>query len=832
MKLTSNRNLGKKIEATASNRPLKIAYFIPVDDDFESNMIIDAVFNESYTRWAGAYTLIVPARGSEFIDIGYDEWIKYYDPDAIYSYVNLDTEFIEKIERICCPIVFINHKKLDNEKKLINWRSFTPSWDHYFQPVSSMSTIRSPTRYQQFSDEEGRQLTTVFTQFEKESANRFLADNFGFQFSLFNAVHAIPGLFKTMCLVPADLPAHMDAGTERCFTVLESFRAISDRKVTTISELAMRNSTGISILQSASWGKAFKIFIGSAPLDRINFWNSRHFGNSWSNSTNALILELDFFNDGELVKLLGEYLNKNNFLGSGNGPNIAEVHSSSIVADELRVIAEKINKSTWNTVHVSDDFCTLVVPSDAELFHCTKSNNLDSINIKITEDVSKFTASEPAHFAHIPSSYRGITRGQWIVDLNIQRHHNLSRYSNVVDTWVLPRRLKIARAFTSCLAKPTIEGRLSLVPSLKQIPFGNMGLNSPISYEIRLPSDEDFYRYLVLDDIFQHPHDDLRHSIQKIGYAELDVSDKGQNLRGVISLFDNLASAFDILTSKYWRTVLAEAKDDSITPLTFDLDLLFSYIPSCREFKEVVAKELNLKNIGVAGKYLNDNLRDTLEYLVRLNVFNMVAHWRCSFCGHLNSRSFDSIKIRNECNICATEYLAPIDIKWMFELNSFVHRSLQKHSGMPVLWTLGFLQAQVGSGSFWYLPEVNLYEKEYDRQNANEIDILCILNGTYYAVEAKRTVAMFLNKADNIDKFIRIISFLRPDVALLSFETYGVEGEDVDALKVRLEDAANRLREKFGNWTKLEIRVAQDVLGYDEFSADLGWFGPRSQKYY
>jgi hypothetical protein len=43
------------------------------------------------------------------------------------------------------------------------------------------------------------------------------------------------------------------------------------------------------------------------------------------------------------------------------------------------------------------------------------------------------------------------------------------------------------------------------------------------------------------------------------------------------------------------------------------------------------------------------------------------------------------MKIKSKCDICVTEYLAPIDIEWKYELNDFVDSSIQKHSGVPVL---------------------------------------------------------------------------------------------------------------------------------------------------
>ena len=374
----------------------------------------------------------------------------------------------------------------------------------------------------------------------------------------------------------------------------------------------------------------------------------------------------------------------------------------------------------------------------------------------------------------------------------------------MVDTWTLPRRRKIACAFTERLAKPTFGGRLALVPSTEGFQFRSQAIKDPSSYEIHLPSDETFFRHLVLE-FFQYPADDLRAPIPRAGYIDLAVSDKGQNLRGVISLFHDLSTAFGILGNKYWRTVLAEAKEDSTKPLTFNLNKLDSLIPNDRGTIQHLTNELHLGNHGITKKYLRDSLRDTLEYLVRSNVFYQVAHWRCGYCGHLNSRSFDTMKIRNECDICATEYLAPIDIEWKYELNDFVYRSLQKHSGLPVLWTLGFLQDRLHTGACWYLPEVDLYERDDDPECKNEIDILCMLDGVFYAVEVKRTASIFLNEAKARDKFAKIIGLLRPDIALLAFERHCAEGEDVQATKARLAEAASVIRERIGPWTKLEI---------------------------
>ena len=433
-------SLGKTVEAKATNRPVKVAYLVPFEDTPHTHMNLDAVFFESYTRWAGMYTLVVPTKAQDFFEDGYAEWLKHYDPDFIYSYVDLEASFVDKIDRLCCPIAFLQHKIRDSQDPELTWRAFIPDLGHYIQPVSSITTIQSPASYPQLPHEDRLREPTVFTQYCMEPRDRFLADNFGTGFSLHTVTGAIPGYFKTLCLVPADLSPQMVAGTERCSSRLEAFRAISDRKVVSIARLAMVNSAGIPRPESMGWGFAFRLFIGSTPLDRINFWNSRHLASGWSDSPNALILDPQFFDDEQLVKQLGQYLNKNNFHSRGGGQYQSEIHSSSVQGDVLSAISDKLRTHTWNSVFVSRTFNAPVIPSQKEIAERAHNNNTDTTTLRLTEDVSEITASEPFHFTYIPPNLKGLTRGQWIVELAIQRHNNLSRFSNVIDVWDLPRR--------------------------------------------------------------------------------------------------------------------------------------------------------------------------------------------------------------------------------------------------------------------------------------------------------------------------------------------------------------------------------------------------------
>jgi hypothetical protein len=834
VRLDRPNSLGTTVEAKASNRPVKIAYLVPFDDAPHTHMTLDAVFFESYTRWGGAYTLLVPTQSQEFMSGAYDKWLRHYDPDLIYTYVQLDAAFVEKIDRLCCPIAFLKHEEPKARDREIDWRSFLPRLDLYIQPVSSVTTVSSPAASHPFPHERRETEATVLTQYASDPASRFLADNFGTSFGVINVTHEVPGFFKTLCLVPPDLPAHMVAGTERCTSMVEALAALTNRKATPIVRFAMAHSAGISRAESMAWAHAFRLFIGNTPLDRISFWNSRHLTSNWSTASNSLIVAPPLFDDEGFVKQLGAYLNRTNFLHrGGGGPYEADIHSTSLTAETLNAFRDKLKPHTWNVVRVvPQSFGAPAVPSDTDLEERIYESSADTTTYKLTEDSNELVANEPAHFEYMPPQLMGFARGQWVVDLSIQRHNNLSKYSNVIDRWVLPRRRRITRAFTQRLAKPTFGGRLALIPSTEGFPFrSGRAVREPLSFELYLPTDENFFRHLTLG-YFRHAGDDLRAAIPQVGYAELRISDKGQNLRGVISMFDHLSTPYEIFTNKFWRAVFLEVKEDAARPLTFERNKLASFVPNDLPTIQKLTKELRFENVGLTKEYLEASFMDTLEFLVRAKVFYQVAQWRCKYCGHANSRSFDNMKIRNKCDICETEYLAPIDIQWQYELSEFVYRSLQKHSGRPVLWTLGHLQDASHDGNFWYLPEVDLYERDDDPESKNEIDIICMLDGVFHAVEAKATVSTFLNKAGAVDKFAKVIERLRPDVALLAFERYCAEGEDAAPVKAKLAEAVKSLRERLGIWTKVEVLIAQDIQDFNEFPASLGWYGRRVRKYH
>lgn len=821
------KTLDRAVEIKATNRPIKIAYLVPHEDITINHWIIDAVFYESYTRWGGGRTLIIPTNNDSFLFTEYEDWLKCYDPDFIYTFVDLNQELIEKIAIICCPMAFLSHtKKLPSS--VTSWSDFLPNWSHYFSSISSLTTIHSPhIGYRQWiGDREGAN-KFIITQYHRLEKERFVSDNFGEAVYSHNYLNPIPGMFETCCLVPKDLSASMYAGTERIFSVGDVILKIASKKAITISMLAMAHSTSIPRLQPYRWSQIFNLFIGSGCLDRIHFWNARNFSPEYIVVPGALLVKKELFEDPEFVNQLGQFLNNHNFLGQQHGPARVAIRSYSHSEEELISIRDMLNTYTFNNVFLDKNYDSPAIPSVNDCSIIRRHGTPDVTIFKLRENINNFQAIEPEHFNYIPANFKGLHKGQWAIELEIERHNNLSPYLNVVDAWKLPNRANVTRAFTKNLSKISRDHLLTVLPITDSSPLFSMATKKPYFINLILPEDEDFFRWLILDNSIP-PSDDLRSILKHDAFKDLSVSDKGQNLRGVISMFDTLFNACGILTNKFWRQVLRNERNkvDGI----YSYNDLEGFLDISNPLKEQLKKQLHLINTKMVVKYLKANLKDTLEYLIKKRIFYQVHVWRCLYCGHINTQTLDNLKKENNCEVCALRYFTPIDFEWKYKLNEFVYRSLCEHNGLTVLWALGILQKIYISHSFLYLPEVDLYRQYGKHKNKNEIDILCVSGGKFYAVEVKLSAIGFINKLDQITKYIDKILLIRPDIVLLAFEQYSESGDDIDIIKQKLNEVVDNISQKVGQYIKVETVIAYDFKEFNDHTIDMGYYGDRLKK--
>lgn len=813
-----NKHLGCNVNVTAHTRPIKIAYIVPYGETTDNQWIIDAIFHESYTRWGGARTLIIPADANKFLYPEHEEWLKFYDADFVYSYVALEKELIEKVDYLCCPVAFLTHK---NYRPVERWQNYLPDWKNYIAPVSSITTIHSPySAYPRAYNVDKTATPIVITQYKEVAEERFIADNFGTAWNTINYPNPIPGLLDTLCLVPEGFcDKRHKVGTTITSSVTDILAAVAQKKVLTIAKLAMAHSDNIPRTEPYNWSKSFNIFIGETCLDRINFWNARHLAPHWVDIPGALLVKESLFNDEAFVKELGLFLNNNNYLGHSSQYEVS-IRSLSVEKDKLERMGELLKKATYNRVFVPDNYSEAALPEPKELDRDYVRAKAGS-TFKVNERENTLQAEEPEHFSFSPMRFYGFNKGQWAIDLTIERHNNLSRYSNVTDIWSLPRRRNATRCFTKNLSKVSKDHTLTIIP-FKESHFGTEEIRQRLEYNLSLREDGEFFRCLVTGDIYPLADNDARSCLKHDCYKDIELSDKGQNLRGVVSMFDSLSEAYECLTNRFWR----EALNKCHTKDALDCHKIFGCLPNTREYTERIKNELRLKDIKVARDYLVASFTDSLEFLVSKNVFYQVHQWRCHYCGHTNTRTIDEIRKENNCEICKTVYLVPIDLEWTYKLNRFVSGSLCERSGLLVLWALGYLQERNRAKSFYYLPEVDLYP-EYDKPERSEIDILCVLGGKFYAGEVKKS-ALGITKGEALEKYIKKIELLRPDVALLVFEQLCNEEGDKELAKTELTAAVEKIQQCNVVGLEVSVIIASDNPQFSEYPIDIGIMGKRT----
>ncbi len=94
-------------KAYSRPRPVRVAFL--VEDHAHSGAMLDAIFESCMGRWGGRFSLLVPSTSAGPKD-NYSTWLQAFDPDIIYSYVDLDAAAIERMHERFYPGFLIKHE--------------------------------------------------------------------------------------------------------------------------------------------------------------------------------------------------------------------------------------------------------------------------------------------------------------------------------------------------------------------------------------------------------------------------------------------------------------------------------------------------------------------------------------------------------------------------------------------------------------------------------------------------------------------------------------------------------------------------------------------------
>lgn len=809
--LSNSKRLEKDVQIAIHKRPIKIVFFISEEETEKNHLILDEIFKYAYTCWAGAKFLIVPLNSDED---EYLKWLDFYDADIVYSYIKLTNEQINKIENINSPALLIEHYFGEKGKYIsVNISSYNP--------IKSISTIHSLNIYNHRIND----TLKIITQLSPEKGERFITDNFGNRLEVNTYLHELKGVYETYCLTNKSVTPNNYMGTKLVNSISEVIQILSDQEAITVARLASIHSEAIAVANHYAIKNSFSLIVGSSIKDRISFWNSRLFYDTTDTSECSLIITEEQSNDDNFLMDLGKYLNSLNSLRpSSSGPSQVSIFSQTISEENLIKFSEKLRKFTYNSIQIPNYFSKRIIPTHFSEFHFLRSIKND-ISCSISEIPSFISISGPNHLRHIPSKFHFHGTGDFSTEFNIDRHNNLSMFSNVVDKWLLPRRAYIANIFGSNFERISKNKLLVSLRGKSLPPFRRSADDYDFKIEIFLPRDLILLnRILASKNNYKAP--DCRAILEKSKIDYIEHSDKGKNFSGVISLFKELYIATDFLTNILWKDVFQDAstrnkKEDYL----YSLKSLKGFQQKHRNsnFINNITSQFDFKKTSHASQYLTACFKDAISDLVKYKVFHPVYTWSCKKCGYKNLKTVDSIKLKNNCDICEESHHIPIDeeFSWEYLLNKFVHRVMFEHNGLPVLWALRYIQNLSYFDSFLYLPEVNIYYNSENSNKLNEIDLIGIFDGNLFAGEAKRSADYFLSDDRETNKFLELIEHIMPDQAFLIFDQYSENDINIEKTKDALKEFRKIFNKKFNN-IKLTILTFEDFLDSSSPVIDYG----------
>ncbi len=825
----------RKIEGTA--RPLRVAYL--VDLATCEHILIDKIIAESFSRWSGRRTPIIPA-SLDGVDPAYASWLHAFDADIIYSFANLTDVAIGLLDEELAPGILHHHE--DRYRDPEGERRY--DIEIPLQGLSCLSVLPMfASRRWGFGDKPKDILS--FDKFWDGSDDTFVRENFGFLSTSFGnsqLASSAPELFKCLTLISAESLANRQYGKSEHAKFESDPRAL----LQTLAEPgAVLPPCQLSELfchylepKNSLKRNGVNVVVGDEIADRLVFWNGHNrFPRNEPTGTSSIRISVEQSNDTEFLKLVGRVLDRRGIQGEQNAP-VATVRSTSLTEDELADIAERIKPEgkTWQrfaTEAISGADWAIPEFGEERAYFTTGSLAISrepkgQQRSELKNGRSELPLATPWHLSenYLPPSVRG---GQWMVDLSIEREIDHCKFSNVVHEWILPRRLRIDPFFS--ISRESSSSRMH--QRYCQRPTRSGRLSASIELAVRqasitVPNDDDAFFGGLRDfqrDRFPRTRAN-KDGLQKPPppkVMDAKYSDKGRYLLGALQHFGNLPDAFQTLMHGFWREGLRRLGADP-SHLDDELEARFQKVMarrlratdeewevSSQEDRQKVAKEalriasqlrrperfvqydkLASRYSDLVEKFIEENphvkegpleeylsageLDASIQYLCERKILFQGHEWKCQNCFNRNWVSIDDLSSVMRCNVCQNEELPPVSGGWQFKASGFFVEAYSDHGTEPAIWALWQL-AERARASFYFLPSALIWFDQHreDGPNDCEVDLLAVVDGETVAVEATTSRTL---KASEIEKLAAFATRVRPNKLYI---VCGADGQNARA---------------------------------------------------
>lgn len=802
-------------------RPIRVAYLVEEIEHWKP--MFDAIFQTSFALWGGRFNLVVPCT-DQTINSKYLPWLTRYDPDIIYSYVDLEESYVERLHEAFYPAFLVKHRFSRHERDVYDFVPHLPISMLSALSVAPIASLGSP-----LSPSHPVSLIDCHLAFKP---SLFLKETFGFYSRgsrSWPLPHDLRPYIKTLTVVPDAIKSdrHLipQTATDTVPTeaqLLERIRAEKDL----IGMAQLAASFAPRLVVRTSWTNRINLIVGDSFSDRTLFWNARSLQEAYLDKSvvTLKIEEADLDDDGRFEAIAGIIRDRIYVSNSGASNSNVAIISSSLSNERLKAVRDRFSTADkWNIFSASKassaDDC---VPNAEELQYASQSVETGLLGSndwhEMTFSGDRFRPSKvaPRHIrdvAQLPTS----VQGAWAMELDIERDADHSRYQNVKHHWRLPRRLRLANAFVRAYGLGPAFGR-NFVPRVTDHGLiGFFAAKDGEMPEVEIPTDEDVFRSGLCGMRDWLPFDYGRGPVHSSLAYEMRPSDKGRYLTALLRLAGGVQGASDIFLNRFWLNEFerlgasTKTDDDRVSVLVSTLKkrLKSGQIVSQADWERLArvvsqeARQIRLAQRYIRFDHLSDrfetyrgqfwsmheaatpreewdedekaSLADSVRYLCSREILHQGNEWRCPHCKNNNWISIDALGRTMICEVCASSAPAPVADAWHFKLNSFVTEGLRDHGLLANIWCLHRL-AGMADRSFYFLEPHELFFNPNSASQGTpdaELDLMACVDGALHLCEAKTS-----SRDIDIQKFARVARHLRPDVASLAVMEAGSLGLD------------------------------------------------------
>src|SRR5262249_38486229 len=191
--------------------------------------MLEAIVANCHGRWGGRFSLLVPCEEGQIRAV-YVPWLKAYDPDIIYSYVDLTDSQVERLHERFYPSFLVRHHFYDDAKH--DKHAYRPNLP--LAPLTSLSVSLIAARGNAIAEP---QPVTLVDSHPSAPDSAFLQDNFGFYHNSLNPwplPHDMADYVRTLTVVPSAVRSDRSlmprAEGEAIDSELAMLRQISERR--------------------------------------------------------------------------------------------------------------------------------------------------------------------------------------------------------------------------------------------------------------------------------------------------------------------------------------------------------------------------------------------------------------------------------------------------------------------------------------------------------------------------------------------------------------------------------------------------------------------------